>query len=125
MVQIVKELAILEWADVPPSLNRQGRVHPMKQARLKRQLEDVLFVLLLEAKVPRGLASVEARAKLRFPVRRRRDEGNFRWLLEKALGDVLQAGGWLEDDTPDQYRFFGLEFEDELGPRRTTVVLTF
>jgi len=63
----------------------------------------------MEQAVPRGLSCVNARATLQFKQRRRRDEGNFRVILEKALGDALVEGGWLKDDTAEQYRFGGLE----------------
>lgn len=121
----MKLITILDWPDVPPSLNRNGRSHPMVQYRIKRRLENDFGVLMMEAQLPRRLELVEARAKLRFPVRRKRDEGNFRWLLEKALGDALMATGRLEDDTPDHYRFFAVQFDEEIGPKRTIIVLTY
>ncbi len=77
----------------------------------------------MAAKVPRGLHHVTANALLRFPTRRRRDEGNFRWLLEKALGDALQNGGWLPDDTPEFYLFGRCQFDPEPGPARTIVTI--
>jgi hypothetical protein len=52
-----------------------------------------------------------------FPDRIRRDQGNFRYFIEKALGDALVAGGWLEfgglaDDDWDHYEFGGMTRED-------------
>lgn len=73
-------------------------------------MQGELELLLLTTELPRRLMSVEATAVLFFPVARRRDEGNYRWLLEKALGDALVNGGWLPDDTPDRYRFSRVEF---------------
>ena len=49
---------------------------------------------------------------LRFPARRRRDSGNYRVMLEKALGDALVEGGWLPDDTPEHYEFGGVTFTE-------------
>lgn len=64
-------------------------------------------------------------ASLRFPVKRRRDEGNFRALIEKALGDALQNGGWIPDDTPELYRFGELKFDDKTGPPQTSLLLEY
>ena len=72
----------------------------------------------MEQRVPRGLASVKAKATIRFKQRRRRDEGNFRALLEKALGDVLQAGGYLTDDTPDSLASVQSSYLPRLRGRR-------
>lgn len=105
----------------PPSLNRHGRAHPMAQHRHKTKLQADLEIALMEAAVPRGLERVVATAVLFFPLLRRRDEGNHRWLLEKALGDALTNGRWLPDDTPDRYTFPSLAFD--AGKPRTVVCL--
>lgn len=107
----------------PPSLNRSGRAHPKAQHRIKTALQRDLEVLLLEAKVPRPVTSVFATAVMRFPTVRRRDEGNHRWLLEKALGDALVNGGWLSDDTPLYYRFGRVAFSPAQGPCVTIIQL--
>ena len=113
----------LVYADVPPSLNRVGtRGSHWAVTSAKARWHSIFAVLLVEARLPRHLDVVEASAVLRFPTRRRRDEGNFRWLIEKALGDAL-VPRWLPDDTPDRYRFFGVEFDPERGPRRTTLTV--
>jgi hypothetical protein len=66
------------------------------------------------------LTPVVADALICFPVRRRRDEGNFRMLLEKSLGDALVAGDWIPDDEPDFYRFRSVTFGSSRQP--TTVI---
>jgi hypothetical protein len=43
------------------------------------------------------------------------DQGNFRYFIEKALGDALVAGGWLADDDWDHYEFGGLAKTYERG----------
>ena len=119
----IYELSIPE---VPPSLNGMGfggRNSHMKLHRLKRKWEGLMQITLLEVRLPKGLSKVRATARLRFPVKRKRDEGNFRWLLEKALGDVLQSAGHLSDDTPDEFTFTGLDFDPVKGPPRTTITL--
>lgn len=115
----------LDLPDTPPSINASGvgasgswqRFH-----RLKKQWEGMFVIALLAAKVPKNLPSITASASLRFKTKRRRDEGNFRALLEKALGDALQLG-WLEDDTPEYFRFNEVTFEPETGPARTILRL--
>lgn len=91
--------------ETPPSLNRftggsRGPYH-----RAKKQWQTQLGTALMVAQVPRGLKEVKATAEVRFKTVRRRDEGNLRFLLEKALGDILVEGGWLPDDTADFYTF--------------------
>jgi hypothetical protein len=120
----VEHVVTLNLNDVPPSLNRIGmRGSHWATTEKKKQWQHDLGFMLMAEKLPRGLERVTATASLRFPKANRRDEGNFSWLLEKALGDALQEGGWLQDDTPDQYRFRGLVFEAERGPKRTLVTV--
>lgn len=112
----------LIYDDVPPSINviaSRGSHWPVTTA--KKTWQGICEVLLLTAKLPRPLDAVHATASLRFPVNRVRDEGNFRWLLEKALGDALVNGGWLADDDPARFTFGALTFEAECGPKRTTI----
>jgi hypothetical protein len=79
----------------------------------------------MEARVPRRLKRVEVTATLRFKQQRRRDSGNFRPLLEKALGDVLVSGSWLEDDTADLYSFGAVELLAPVDRPETIVVLDY
>jgi len=106
----------------PPSLNViAGRGSRFEFASAKRRWQSDFGVLLMAEAVPRGLERVEASAVLSFPTRRRRDEGNYRTLLEKALGDALVEGGWLPDDTPDRFRFGRVRFAE--GGLRTDLEL--
>jgi hypothetical protein len=119
----VHTIAVLVHADTPPSLNRMGtRGSHWATSRAKKQWQQNLGMLLLVNRIPRNLQHVTASAVLRFPTRRRRDEDNHSWLLAKALGDAL-VNGWLPDDTPEHFRFAGLTFDPEPGPRRTTITL--
>lgn len=113
----------LSYDDVPPSLNRMGtRGSHWTVTRTKTRWQDIFEQLLMASGLERGQGRVRATASLRLPVRRKRDEGNYRWLLEKALGDALVNGRWLLDDTPDYFTFGAVTFE-EPGPPRTTVTL--
>lgn len=99
-------VATLEVPGTPKSLNQVGyRSHWAVGRREKLKWEEMLGVALMVAGVPRGLASVSASAEIHFKQRRRRDVGNHSALLDKALGDILQGGWGLPDDTPEFYSF--------------------
>lgn len=118
--------ATLRIPGTPKSLNQIGfHSHWSVGRREKQTWEQFLQIALLEQRVPRGLASVRASAALHFKQRRRRDQGNFRALLEKALGDVLQVGGWLEDDTPEHYQFGHVELIAPAARPETVVTLDY
>jgi hypothetical protein len=117
---------VLDVSSAPPSLNTMDyRSNWRHGRRVKQAWMRDLGMLMLSEQLPKGLSRVDATAVVRFPTRRRRDEGNYRAMLEKALGDVLVDGGWLPDDTPDRYRFGGLEFDEEPGPARTLVQISY
>lgn len=120
----------IEIPRTPPSLNENAGGHAKGKASFakakkdwQRELEQELMAA--GANLPRGCAMVEVTAALRFGTKRPRDEGNFRALLEKALGDALVNGRWLIDDTADRFRFPRLEIEEEKGKARTTLELTW
>lgn len=114
--------------ETPPSVNSSsgfGSSNWQKRWREKSEWEGLLGMLFLQAKLPRNLERIEIAVKLRFPSKRKRDAGNYGPFLDKCMGDALQKGGWISDDTPDVYEFLGVEFEDDTGPKRTTVVLAY
>lgn len=118
----------LAYADTPPSYNTFMHAH-WRTVRNHKQVWQLLFENLLTASPLRRLQPGESRfiyaeGILTFPLRRRRDEGNFRVVLEKALGDALTNGRWLADDTTEFYRFGKLLIEEEPGPARTLICLT-
>jgi len=82
--------------------------------------------MLMGQRMPRPLpGAVFAFAELTVPVKRDRDEGNFRTPLEKALGDALQNGGWLVNDTPEFFRFGQVTFTLKPGVSETKVTLAW
>lgn len=113
--------AVLELAP-PASMNKApasgSRGARMARHKAKRGLEADLSRLLLAAEVPRPIPGdrVRATAELLFPAARRRDEGNYRTALEKALGDALAPHDpehpfrWLSDDTPEHFTFGAVTF---------------
>lgn len=119
---------------LPPriSVNATRGQHWSKTLRLRRRLTAMLSELLVAAEVPMPIPGdrVHATAVLTFPLDRRRDEGNYRAELEKALGDTLAppppkglpAGAivalerrWLSDDTPEHFTFGTVTFEHQPG----------
>lgn len=117
-------IARLELPGIPKSLNAVGsRGSHFAFANEKKKWEGMIFIALNQAKVPRGLIYIEATAVLYPPTKHKRDEGNFRMMLEKALGDVLQVGGWLADDSTDQFRFGRLEFAETKPKPGLTVLM--
>lgn len=113
-----------------PQRSTRGAGHARHKA--KRALQADLQRLMLAADVPRPIPGgrVRATARLLFPAGRRRDEGNYRTALEKALGDALAPAPskqerelglepmfrWLPDDTPDRFTFGAVTFgQTDLG----------
>jgi hypothetical protein len=86
----------------PPSMNEGGSgfAHNEYQALKKAWMAALRTELDLSpaAQWPRPLERIVVEAEIGFSTRQARDEGNLRWLVEKALGDTLKEGGWLEND---------------------------
>lgn len=108
----------------PPSFNAFGRSGDgFVYAGLKVQWSKVLLPRLEESGLPKGLRRVMVEGEVSFGDRIKRDQGNYRVLLEKVLGDVLQEGGWLEDDDWSSYEFGNLVRRDEPRLSRTRLML--
>jgi hypothetical protein len=110
-------------AGAAPSLNVLGSGNQFAFQAHKRAWQDRLVELLERADLPRPLARVVAEGEVTFPDRIRRDQGNHRFMLEKALGDALTEGGWLPDDDWTRYEFGGLAARYERGVSRTRLML--
>jgi hypothetical protein len=103
----------------PPSMNSGNHsMQPMAYQALKHAWQSAFAQLLGESGLPRGLEAVSVEGLVGFPTLAVRDGGNFRWMIEKALGDALVSGsltvrgGWLEDDCfypVSRYEFGGLQ----------------
>lgn len=124
------ERATLRIPGTPPSFNAVGlHSHWAVGRKAKQDWEQWIHFAILEQAVPRGLMprglkSVTASAAIRFKQKRKRDEGNFRVILEKALGDVLQ-NGWISDDTPEYYRFGRVELIAPVEKPETIIILDY
>lgn len=100
----------LELPGTPPSFNAVGlHSHWSRGRKVKQEWQRMIETMLLKEQVPRGLQSVAASAVVNFKQRRRRDEGNWKAIIEKACGDALVRANRLADDTPDYYRFGSVE----------------
>jgi hypothetical protein len=85
----------------PESLNIGGSGwNPHVFQGHKQAWQRAFTDLMADAGLPRPLGKVFAEGQIVFPDRGRRDQGNFKFLIEKALGDALSdpESGWLEDD---------------------------
>lgn len=108
----------------PPSLNVLGSGDQRAYIGMKDQWQEALTELLEASGLPRGLGRVTVEGEVTFPDRREdRDQGNFRVVLEKALGDALERGGWIERDDWTRYEFGGLACRHERGVSRTRLIL--
>jgi hypothetical protein len=114
---------VIEIAQLPPSMNDIiGQGSRWRYTAEKKRWGKLLKQALLDA----GLGSckrVLVEGQVTFPSRIRHDQGNYRFMLEKALGDALQAAGVLADDDWDSYEFGGLSKSYEKGVRRTRLLL--
>jgi len=112
------------YDDTPPSFNEVGHTgNRWTWTKAEKQWRETFEMLLMSTGFPREWDQITAVVRLRFPTKRRRDEGNYRTLLEKALGDALVNGRWVEDDTPDHFVFERVHFEQQLGKAQTTIEL--
>jgi hypothetical protein len=110
----------------PPSFNvwsGQGSTGTMAYKGLKDQWQKLLLGLLLESPLGR-MTRVYVEGEITFPdAKSDRDQGNFRVLIEKALGDALVEGGYIRDDGWDQYQFGQLLMRLEPGESATRLML--
>lgn len=107
----------------PPSINPLGSGDPMTYQAQKQRWQALLSELLAATDLPKGLAHVLVEGEATFPTRQRRDQGNHRFMLEKALGDALVDGGYLPDDAWEFFEFGGLSASYEKGVSATRLMI--
>jgi hypothetical protein len=107
----------------PSSLNVFGSGNPKTYWQEKMNWQAILTPLLIASGLPKGLERVMVEGEATFPTRAGRDQGNHRVLIEKALGDALEAGGWLAEDTWEHYEFGNLTASYERGVSATRLML--
>jgi hypothetical protein len=114
---------VIEIELLPPSMNDIiGQGSRWRYTVEKKKWGNLLRDKLLDLNIPR-CRRVLVEGQVTFPTRVKRDQGNYRFMVEKALGDALQAAGVLEDDDWTSYEFGGLHATYEKGVRRTSLLL--
>ncbi|WCB94469.1 hypothetical protein DSM104299_03206 [Baekduia alba] len=106
-----------------PTLNLFGSGNRFAYQNAKKHWSVWLTAALIHAQLPRGLDSVLVEGQLCFPTHNAPDQGNHRYFIEKALGDVLETGGWLAKDDWDHYEFGNLARVVRPGERWLSLVL--
>jgi hypothetical protein len=111
----------------PPSMNSGNHsMHPQAYQALKHAWQHAFTERLAATSLPRPCGRIVVEGQVGFPTLAHRDQGNYRWMIEKALGDALVAGGWLLDDRfyPDSlYEFGGLTGRHDRGRSWTRLFL--
>jgi hypothetical protein len=130
---------------LPPSINEAVGKDRMTYLRAKEAWHRVLGEGLVRCGLPRGLESVQVEMRVGVPIYREQDEGNRRWLVEKAFGDTLVGGyvrtrtvnketvkelvipgGWLVSDSAFplvRYSMGAVTFEHTPGEASTTLTV--
>ncbi len=107
----------------PDSFNVMAGRDPNVYRRIIENWAPVLTAALAVSGLPKGLAGVVVEGEVSFGDNTDRDQGNHRVMIEKALGDALVRGGWLESDTWTRYEFGGLQRREERKINRTRLML--
>jgi hypothetical protein len=81
--------------DLPPSLNDWQNLHPMKKARLKKQVEHDVYYASYKQRPPEPYKKAKVTIRIYFPIKRRRDNLNYPC---KAEIDGLVTAKLIKDD---------------------------
>jgi hypothetical protein len=121
------DICVLRIPDTPKSVNRVGQRGSWRTVHFeKKRWQEIIEKYLLMARLPRPLPHfLRVEAVMVFPTKHRRDAGNFKAPLEKALGDALVNGRWLPDDTPRWWEFKEFRFADHVGANTTIITLDY
>ena len=90
----------------------------------KKQWADILRGLLEESRLRKGVERVFVEGVVCFGDQTERDQGNFRIMIEKSLGDLLVEDGWLHGDDWSRYQFGNLALRYVPGENWTELTLT-
>jgi hypothetical protein len=101
-----------------------GGSHFVYQNMLKGW-KEALTIALEETVLPKPCKMILAEGVMCFPQNYNKgpDQGNHRFIVEKALGDALESGGWLENDKWTMYQFGNLDYEMIPGESWTKIIL--
>lgn len=111
----------------PSSFNIGGSGRNHFAYQNEKKMWSAFFIEAMDTiGLPRGLGKIHVEGTLTFPTRRMNatgpDQGNFRFSLEKFLGDALEEGGWIKSDNWLTYTFGNLEWRYEKGVRGLQLV---
>jgi hypothetical protein len=102
----------------------QGDNGAMAYKGEKDKWQSILLNLLRASDLPTGLGGVYVEGEITFPeFREDRDQGNFRVMVEKALGDALQDGGYITNDNWTRYEFGQLSMRIAPGESATRLTI--
>lgn len=121
------DLCVLRIPETPTSLNKVGQRGSWRVVHAeKKRLQTIIERYLMMARLPRPLPHfLRVECEMVFPTRHRRDVGNFKGPLEKALGDALVNGGWMLDDTDRWWEFKEFRFAEHVGYNTTILTLDY
>lgn len=112
------------YDDTPPSFNKVGHSgNRWAWTSAEKKWKGIVEGLMLATGFPREWEHISVKVRLTFPTRNKRDEINYRVILEKAIGDALVNGKWIPDDVPEHFYFEGVHFEQQTGKAKTTIEL--
>lgn len=102
----------------------QGDGNAMAYMGVKKAWQSIFEKLLSESDLPTGLGGVYVEGEITFPeYREDRDQGNFRVIIEKALGDALQDGRYISNDNWTRYEFGQLTMRIHPGESATRLTI--
>lgn len=107
----------------PESFNVMAGREPNVYRAIVDKWRPVLIDALEASGLPKGLDRVMVEAEVSFGDNVKRDRGNYAVMLDKALGDALVAGGWLDDDEWTRYGFGELVRREVAGRNWTRLVI--
>lgn len=105
--------------DAPKSNNAKGGgtgAHFQVAGKEKKRWEGLYLAELMVARVPRGMTHCKVDVTLHFRRRNHRDEENYRQGVMKPLADALQKGGYLPDDTRQEFEVGSFELREKSEP---------
>lgn len=107
-----------------PSLNQFGKNKSgYVYNSAKQAWQEVWINLVAAAGLSVEVQGVYVTGRMSFGDNRDRDQGNFRYFLEKSLGDALQKGGWISKDVWGVFEFGQLDRTDEPGKKFTELMI--
>jgi hypothetical protein len=133
---------ILEVKRTPPSINANQIRSNWRgfQKEKKNWQEEIGQLLMIKGRKRGAYQRAIAGGVMRFEPHKiahlrsyeRRDSGNYRGLVDKALGDALIIDPhlpaplrYIPDDDEAHYHFSGVEFDPTPGPPRTVLYIYF